>query len=103
VSCRCKEKEKYEGAKDSDVPSADAFIHKSALFVYSTPGLAADFPLTTMTSPQHSSDTASQIKHQDDVYSDSEKDVAIDSHLMKRAQWKVDMVIIPIVGMYCEY
>ena len=51
-----------------------------------------------------SSDSVSNIKRPEDGYSESEKEssaVAIDKHLEKMAQWKIDLVIIPLVGMYC--
>ncbi len=55
-----------------------------------------------------SSDTGSQVK---ETYPDAEKEresgntesgVVIDKHVERRALWKVDLVVIPLVGMYCE-
>ncbi|KAI0084412.1 MFS general substrate transporter [Irpex rosettiformis] len=50
-----------------------------------------------------SSDSVSNIKRAEDAYSEAEKEspaVAADKHLEKLAKWKIDMVIIPLVGMY---
>ncbi|KAI0687813.1 MFS general substrate transporter [Cytidiella melzeri] len=55
-----------------------------------------------MSPPSNSpSDTGSHNKQGEDGYADSEKDLAVvDPHLERRALWKVDLVVIPLVGMY---
>lgn len=52
-----------------------------------------------------SSDNVSNIKQPEDGYSQSEKEgsIVVDKHLEKMALWKIDLVVIPLVGMYCEY